>query len=310
MKRCDACQRYARNDLRMEMLLHVWLPLIYFEIWGIDYVEEVHPHFSKWMTYIVVATEYLTKWAKAVKTDTAAYTITFMYEKIISKFGCPKILVSDRGSHFFNSLIQEMADKFQIDYKKITLYHPQTNGQTERVNNTLVSILRKTIMDSKRDWDVKLTATLWAYRTTFKGTTQTTPFFFVYGLKSIIFIEFELKSLRVAIDSHLTDSQSLRNRLTTLEELDEKKRMWAEYIVAIQRWRKIIFDKRYKKITLRPGMMVLIQDARKLEFPGKFDAVWLGPYLVCETFLNTSLQLEALNGENFPTCTSGSRYKE
>ena len=57
-------------------------------------------------------------------------------------------------------------------------------------------------------------------------------------------------------------------------------------------------------------MMVLIQDARKFEFPGKFDAVWLGPYLVCETFLNTSLQLEALNGENFPTCTSGSRCKE
>jgi hypothetical protein len=107
VKRCDACQRYARNDLRMEMPLHVSLPLVPFEKWGIDYVEEVHPHSSKEMAYIVVATEYLTKWAKAkvVKTDTAAHAASFMYENIISRFGCPKILVSDRGNHFLSSVI-------------------------------------------------------------------------------------------------------------------------------------------------------------------------------------------------------------
>ena len=117
------------------------------------------------MTYIVVATEYLIKWAeaKAVKTDTAAHAATFMYKNIISRFRCPNILVSDRGTHFLNDLIWEMTDRFQIDHRKTTPYHPQTNGQTERVNETLVSILRKTVIDSKWDWDVKLTATLWVY---------------------------------------------------------------------------------------------------------------------------------------------------
>ena len=57
-------------------------------------------------------------------------------------------------------------------------------------------------------------------------------------------------------------------------------------------------------------MMVMIQDARKLDFPGKFDAVWLGPYLVREVFSNNSMQMETLNGENFPTRTSGSACKE
>jgi hypothetical protein len=57
-------------------------------------------------------------------------------------------------------------------------------------------------------------------------------------------------------------------------------------------------------------MMVLIQDARKFEFLDKFDAVWLGPYLVQEVFSNNSLQLETLNGEPFPTCTSTSWCKE
>lgn len=107
MKKCDACQRYARNDLRMELPLHVFLPLILFDKWGINYVGEVLPHSSKGMAYIVVATKYLTKWAQAktVKTDTAANAATFLYENIISQFGCPKILVSDRGTYFLNSLI-------------------------------------------------------------------------------------------------------------------------------------------------------------------------------------------------------------
>ena len=56
-------------------------------------------------------------------------------------------------------------------------------------------------------------------------------------------------------------------------------------------------------------MMVMNQDARKLDFPGKFDACWMGPYL-WEVFPNNSMQLETLNGESFPTRTVGSQCKE
>ena len=168
----------------MKMPLHISLPLVSFEKWGIDYVGEIHLHSSKGMTYIVVATEYMTEWAeaKAVNTNTAAHTATFMYENIISRFSCRKILVSDRGTHFLNEMFQELTTRFKIDQRKTTPYHPLTNGQTERVNGILVSILCKTVLDSKRDWDIKLTATLWVYRNSFKVTTQATPFSLVYGL--------------------------------------------------------------------------------------------------------------------------------
>lgn len=135
------------------------------------------------MAYIVVTTEYLTMWTGA-KTDTTAHVATFMYENIISRFGCPNILVSDKGTHFLNSLIFEMKDRFHNDHRKTIPYHPQTNGQTKRGIMTLVSILCKTIMDSKRYWDVKLTTTLWAYQTTLKVTTQATPFSLGYGLEA------------------------------------------------------------------------------------------------------------------------------
>jgi hypothetical protein len=140
------------------------------------------------------------------------------------------------------------------------------------------------VLDSKRDWDTKLTAALWAYRTTYKVTTHATLFSMVYGLETTLPIEYEVEPLRVAMGSRLTKTQSLRNRLTDLEALDENRRIAAQYIEAIQRRRKFTFDKRHKKRALRSGMMVMIQDARNLKFPGKFDAVWLGPYLVYEVF--------------------------
>jgi hypothetical protein len=114
VRKCNACHWYAQNELRMEMSLHVSLPLIPFEKWRINYVGKVHPHSSKGMKYIVVATEYLTKWAKAkaVKTDTAEHAATFMYKSIISRFGVPKILMSDRSKYFLNDLIREMTERF------------------------------------------------------------------------------------------------------------------------------------------------------------------------------------------------------
>ena len=54
----------------------------------------------------------------------------------------------------------------------------------------------------------------------------------------------------------------------------------------------------------------MLQDGKKKDFPGKFDAVWLGPYIVKNTFPNNSVQLETPNEQSFPTRASGSRCKE
>jgi len=141
-------------------------------------------------------------------------------------------------------------------------------------------------------------------------TTRATPFSLVYGIESILPIEFEVPSLRIAVDHRMTTNQSLRDRLEQLEALDEARMVSTQHIEAIQRRRKIAFDNRHKVRVLQPGMLVLLQDARRLEFPGKFDALWLGPYMVREVFPNNSVQLETLNGEIFPTRTIGNRCKE
>ena len=106
-------------------------------------------------------------------------------------------------------------------------------------------------------------------------TTHATPFSLVYEIEATLSIKFEVESLIVAVGTRLNNSQSLKNRLTDLEELDEKRRSAAQHIEATQRRRTIIFEKRNKKRALQPDMMLMIHDGKKKNFSSKFDAVWL-----------------------------------
>jgi len=173
----------------------------------------------------------------------------------------------------------------------------------------VVRILRKTVNDNKRDWDVKLPSALWAYRTTFKVTTNQTPFALVYGIEAMLPIELEIPSLRIAVDSRLTVAESLSDRLLMLESLSERRRASVQHLEAMQRRRKAVFDKRHKVRTLQPGTLVMLQVARKMECPGKFDALWLGPFWVTNVYDNNSVQLATLEGTYFPTRTNGGRCK-
>ena len=70
------------------------------------------------------------------------------------------------------------------------------------------------------------------------------------------------------------------------------------------------FDKSNKARVLKPGMWVMVQDARRLEFLAKFDALWTGSYIIKEVFPNNSVQLKTIDGLDFPTRTKGGRCKE
>ncbi len=157
------------------------------------------------MHYIIVVTKYLTKWveAKVIKSADARQIAIFFYENIISQFGCLKILIDDQGSHLLNDAIVDLMKLFNINHRKTTPYHPQINGLTKKVNQIVIRILHKIMMDSKWDWDHKLTTALWAYKTTYKVSIRTNPFSFVFGVKAILPVEFEIPSLRITIYERL-----------------------------------------------------------------------------------------------------------
>ena len=107
----------------------------------------------------------------------------------MSRFGCPKELVCDRGTYFVNDVIEELTTKYKIKHRLTTPYHPRANGQTEKTNGILCKIITKTVQGSMTDWDTKLIDALWAYRTAYKVTTKFTPFQLVYGQEALLPIE-------------------------------------------------------------------------------------------------------------------------
>ena len=79
--------------------------------------------------YINTATYYTIKWVetKALKDNTMKFTAKFLYEEIITKFGCPVELVNDQG-HFMNDIIRIMTKEFMILHRRSTTYYSQANG--------------------------------------------------------------------------------------------------------------------------------------------------------------------------------------
>ena len=103
---CDICQRTGKPSRRDEMPLVPQVTLQTFDKWAIDFVGPINPPAKKSIArYIITVTDYLTHWAKAqpVKDCSTATATKFIFDNILSRFGCPRILMSDQGSHFLNS---------------------------------------------------------------------------------------------------------------------------------------------------------------------------------------------------------------
>jgi transposase InsO family protein len=260
-KKCDPCQKIGKPISSSAMPLHPILAQVPFEKWGIDFVGPIKPpsrNGRKW--YILVATEYVTEWAEAIatKTDNADTVAKILYENIITRFGCPKELVSDRGTHFINSTIEQLLSKYMIKHRKSTPYHPRANGQTEKTNGILCKIITKTVQGSNTNWDQRVFDALWAYRIAYKVTTKHTPFQLVYGQEAILPIELEIPSLRIAIDHCMSDLNSLRHRYAMLEKLNETRAEAYLNTVAMQNRRKSFYDSKLSPKTLNPNDLVLL----------------------------------------------------
>ncbi|KAL3689879.1 hypothetical protein R1sor_016188 [Riccia sorocarpa] len=259
-------------------------PLEVFQKCGLDFIGPIKPtSFPTGKRYIITATDYTTKWVEAecYRTNDKKVTAKFIYENIITRFGVPVELVSDKGEHFLNGVIEELTTHYQVKHRFSTPYYPQCNGQAKSMNKILIIAIRKLVERHPVNWDAFVPSVLWAMRTAYKATTNHTPFHMVYGVEALVPIEFIVHTLRIAIEYNLNPEEMLQRRLKTRGEHR-----------AVQERRKRYIDKHRKMFNFKKDDKVLHCVATGKIKRRKLKYIWEGPYTVLEVLGNGNICIE------------------
>ncbi|GJU14775.1 reverse transcriptase domain-containing protein [Tanacetum coccineum] len=194
-----------------------------------------------------------------------------------SRFGAPRAIISDRGTHFCNDQFAKVMLKYGVTHRLSTAYHPQTSGQVEVSNHGLKRILERTVGENRASWSDKLDDALWAFRTAYKTPIGCTPYKLVYGKA------FQLNEL-----SELRD-QAYENSLIYKEKT------------------KRIHDAKIKNRVFNVGDQVLLFNSRLKIFSGKLKSRWSGPFTIVQVFPYGTIELSQNSGPNFKV--NGHRLK-
>ncbi|GJT67028.1 reverse transcriptase domain-containing protein [Tanacetum coccineum] len=258
--RCDTCQRQGKILQRDEMPQNSIQVCEIFDVWGIDFMGPFPS--SRGNKYILVAVDYLSKWveAKALPTNDARVVCKFL-KSLFARFGTPRAIISDRGTHFCNDQFAKVMLKYGVTHHLSTAYHPQTSGQVEVSNRGLKRILERTIGENRTSWSDKLDDALWAFRTAYKTPIGCTPY------------KIEHKAYWALKHANFDLETAGDHRKVQLNELNELRDQAYENSLIYKEKTKRIHDSKIKNRVFNVGDQVLLFNSRLKMFSGKLKSV-------------------------------------
>ena len=175
-RECDICAQCKGPPTRRQGRLQKVFTGAPLDVVAVDILSGLPPT-PDGMKYILVLTDYFTKWACAFALpDAEASTcMRVMYNSFFAHFGLPRQIHSDLGKNFESRLFHELCSLVGTAKTHTTPFHPQSDGQAERLVKSVVQMLRAVAQDHPETWPQRLPTVMAAYRMTVHKTTGVTP---------------------------------------------------------------------------------------------------------------------------------------
>ena len=203
----------------------------------------IQDHFSKYMVAYVV---------KDQMAATAAHTLRHGY---FALFGVPAYLVSDQGKAFVSQIVKDLCKLYGVQKLRTSPYHAQTNGQVERMNQTIIRMIGKLGEDQKAHWSEHLPELLLAYNATCSVVTGYTPYYLLFGRRPRIPVDFQFPTHRDP-----PDTTSMARSVATMQErlkeaFEVARQLTSEEAARQHRY----YDKTARAVSLQPGDVVMVR---------------------------------------------------
>ena len=207
---------------------------------------------------ILVITDHFSRYAQAfpTKNQTARTTARIIYDHFVVHYGAPARLHSDQGRNFTSSVIRHLCELLGISKSRTTPYHPMGNGQCERFNSTLLSMLGTLDNSQKSDWKSYVPSLVHAYNCTRSDATGFSPYYIMFG-----------RHPRLPVDLLLGrpvqggNSQEYGEYVRSLKRrLEHAYQVASEKVAEVQRTHKERYDLRTRGATVEVGDSVLIRN--------------------------------------------------
>jgi hypothetical protein len=229
-----------------------------FQGWGLDFIREIHPSSSRGHRFILVATDYFTKWIEAMPLMNMTHREVkqFMLEHILHMFGLLQTLTTDQGSSFVSHQFKDFAASLKIKLLSSSPYYAQENGQAEASNKILIGLIKKKIEEHPRKWHEVLSEALWAHQVSRHGATKTTPFELVFGQEAVLPIEVNLQGRRIIEQDALTKQEYKEMMMDKLDEITKDQFKALREIEKEKLWTARAYNKRVQEKSFQIGDLV------------------------------------------------------
>lgn len=202
-----------------------------------------------------------------------------LYERVWTAHGLPLQIISDRGTQFAADIFQEWCKLLGIESSMSTAYHPQTDGQTERVNQTLEQYLRCYVDGVQDNWARFLSSAEFAYNNAAHEGTKTSPFFLEYGRHPRAGPTLIKDLKRSDINDIMYQRQQAQEQAKAALQLAAERMKWYH-------------DKSVQKVPFKEGDQVML-DLRDWQKSGrKLAPKYYGPFTIAEKLSNVTFRLE------------------